>query len=78
MIKQQIRMLAEQAGYRELPTVRLAFYGFDKAKFAELIVKECLMLVAEEEAMAIMHDWTAYDTAANIHNSIKNYFGVEE
>ena len=29
--------LAEQAGYKDLPTVRLAFYGFDKEKFADLI-----------------------------------------
>ena len=29
--------LAVQAGYKDLPTVRLAFYGFDKEKFADLI-----------------------------------------
>lgn len=38
---ERIRQLAEQAGYKDLPTVRLAFQGFDKEKFAQLIVEEC-------------------------------------
>ena len=41
-MNERIKLLAEQAGYKDLPTVRLAFQGFDKQKFAELIVRECL------------------------------------
>ena len=40
-MNERIKELAEQAGYKDLPTVRLAFQGFDKEKFAELIIKEC-------------------------------------
>ena len=40
-MNERIRLLAVEAGYKDLPTVRLAFQGFDKEKFAELIIKEC-------------------------------------
>ena len=40
-MNEKIKQLAEQAGYKDLPTVRLAFQGFDKEKFAELIVRMC-------------------------------------
>jgi hypothetical protein len=36
-----INNIAILAGWEELPTVRLAFQGFDKEKFAELIVEKC-------------------------------------
>lgn len=41
-MNKRIRLLAEQAGYKDLPTVRLAFQGFDKEKFAELIIADVL------------------------------------
>lgn len=40
-MNERIKELAVEAGYKDLPTVRLAFHGFDKEKFAELIVAEC-------------------------------------
>ena len=43
-MNERIRQLAEQAGYKDLPTVRLAFHGFDKEKFAQLIVLECAII----------------------------------
>ena len=41
-MNERIKQLAEQAGYKDLPTVRLAFQGFDKERFAELIIQECI------------------------------------
>jgi hypothetical protein len=46
-MNERIKELAEQAGYKDLPTVRLAFDGFDKEKFAELIVAECINIAYE-------------------------------
>ena len=46
-MNERIKELALQAGYKHLPTVRLAFQGFDKQKFAELIVKECAQVAAD-------------------------------
>jgi hypothetical protein len=50
--------LAEQAGYKDLPTVRLAFYGFDKEKFAALIradEREALIKFFEQH---LRSDWS--------------------
>lgn len=45
-------------------------YTFDKEKFAELIIRECMEWC---DAHA-----TIDGSAQQIRNSIKNYFGVEE
>lgn len=41
-MNEKIKLLAEQAGYEDLPTVRLAFHGFNKEKFAQLIAADIL------------------------------------
>ena len=67
--------LAVQAGYKDLPTVRLAFYGFDKEKFAALIRADamevatraaneswtlmCKKMVELEREVLKAEDWTA-------------------
>ena len=67
-MNERINLLAEQAGYKDLPTVRLAFQGFDKQKFAELIVQECAKIadIADESKC----EW--------IGGNILIHFGVEE
>jgi hypothetical protein len=67
----RIQELATQAGYKDLPTVRLAFYGFDKEKFAKLIVKECLNKIYLEAAQYAEPVW-----AFELVNDIKEHFGV--
>lgn len=47
-MNERIKELAEQAGYKDLPTVRLAFQGFDKEKFADLIIQQCIQLLFDE------------------------------
>ena len=42
---------------------------FDKAKFAELIVRECA---------GVGYDASYYECALNVSNKIKEHFGVEE
>ena len=63
-MNERIKALALQAGYKDLPTVRLAFQGFDKQKFAELIVREC--------AKVADGGW------ADPGYQITQHFGVEE
>jgi len=63
-MNERITQLAEQAGYKDLPTVRLAFHGFDKEKFAQLIVRECANIAMRED----------HDPA----ECIKKHFGVKE
>jgi len=72
-MNEQIRLLAEQAGYKPLP-------GFDFAnslqeiflkKFAELLIRECMKAADEGMAQVTMKvEWPSYH--------IKKHFGVEE
>ena len=66
-MNERIEKLGEQAGYKDLPTVRLAFQGFDKEKFAELIVREC----AEVARLNTRVD-------SKVYLMIQEHFGVEE
>ena len=74
-MNERIQELAEQAGYKDLPTVRLAFQGFDKQKFAKLIVGEC-MQVASPNYMSTPEDSVYYVEQAI--NRIAEHFGVDE
>jgi hypothetical protein len=65
---ERIRQLAEQAGYKDLPTVRLAFHSFDKEKFAQLIVAECAHI-----GFNVAYPGKAVD----VKLAIKQHFGVE-
>ena len=51
-----IKELAEQAGYKVLPTVRLAFQGFDKEKFALLVAAAEREAIADEYWSALLSD----------------------
>jgi len=62
----RIKELAKKAGWKDTPTVRGAFTSFNKEKFAELIVKEC-MKIAHAAAAA----------GDPIKESIAEHFGVK-
>jgi hypothetical protein len=66
-MNERIRELAVEAGYKDLPTVRLAFQGFDKEKFAELIVVECADIADEYDGVG-----------STIVGRMRKHFGVEE
>ena len=67
-MNQRIRELAKQAGYKDFPTVRLAFQGFDKEKFAELIVRECIQLCDQVDLVG----------ADDCIDNIKQHFEIKE
>ena len=80
-MNERILELAKQAGYEDLPTVRLAFNGFDKEKFAELIVRECIGVIETK-----MPEFTCKEEYDNLIrkagrldaiDEIKEHFGVE-
>ncbi len=61
MMNERIKKLAEQATTEEHD----GFRYFDKAKFAELIVKECAQVASD------------YDGAHYVGDAIEQHFGVE-
>ena len=71
-MNERIRQLAEQATSTQGPTPYnpLTFEVFDKEKFAELIVRECMEVVGDCSV--------EYATRPQIIEEIKEHFGVEE
>jgi hypothetical protein len=52
MTQDEIIEMAKQAGYKDLPTVRLAYQGFDKEKFAKLVAEAAASKAVEREREA--------------------------
>jgi len=75
-MNKRIRELAEQA-YTEVMHERGGTYmAFDKAKFAQLIVAECLGIVHDAERGGSNDIW---DNAVKfIRRDLQEHFGVEE
>jgi len=73
-MNKRIQELAIEAGYKDLPTVRLAFNDFNKEKFAELIVRECARVLTQHGTY-FSGEGEPYHYAASL---IEEHFGVEE
>ena len=82
-MNQRILELAEQAtsivemvgpqGYTS------SYAKFDREKFAELIVQECLMIVYERQVLAPTDDDGYFKVALDmVSKDIEQHFGVEE
>ena len=74
-MNERIRDLAEQAMVT-LSAIEgpLSHTYFDKEKFAELIVKECISIAQDRAAF----DWAPPNDVNHIIDEIKEHFGVEE
>jgi hypothetical protein len=66
-MNEQIKLLAEQCGFRSDPDIYDRNQSFDVPKFAELIVRECIQAVKNVGG---------YNEDYHM-NAIKKYFGVE-
>jgi hypothetical protein len=80
-MNQRIRELAEQATSHmpgHPPYDGLTFDVFDKEKFAELIVRECVELVSANRDLAIEDGWNVDEAMSTAINDIEEHFGVEE
>ena len=84
-MNERIRELAEQATTYIEPTSNSGEgWIFDKEKFAELIVRECIdkiethrIPVGNSAAGEMACEWT-YSALKEISDEIKEHFGVEE
>jgi hypothetical protein len=79
MINERIRELIEQATTEEHD----GFRYFDKAKFAELIVRECIEQIKTQGISASSEDYGDYEIGFNAGlyhalYTIKQHFGVAE
>ena len=79
-MNERIQEFAEQATSTQGPTPYnpLTFEVFDKEKFAELIVRECVELVSANRDLAIEDGWNVDEAMSTAINDIEEHFGVEE
>ena len=76
-MNERIETLAKAAGYDMINKAAMRALGFDVEKFAELIVRECMVCSAwvgrvNKNAIEPVH------TAHAINQRIKQQFGVEQ
>jgi hypothetical protein len=81
-MNERIKELAEQCTSWSEGSTWTSREVFDKEKFAELIVKECTRIIAnqawESRTAGANGDWTEYNTLSRVAGQIKEHFGVEE
>ena len=81
-MNERIQEMARQAGAQHrlnLGVEEFCFEHGELAKFAELIVKECLILVNERQQRAPSDDDGYFKTALDmVSTDIEQHFGVEE
>ena len=83
-MNERIRELAEQATTVEhgviQPRTVATVYHFDKQKFAELIVRECMSIISNKVTVETNEDYREGFHRAQqfIWQDIKKHFGVEE
>ena len=53
-------------------------FGDDLAKFAELIVQECMWKIMQRREEAIDNDWHVDEAMSAALSDISEHFGVEE
>ena len=83
-MNERIEKLIEQCTVQNFSDCTGGFETFDKVKFAELIVRECLdkiethrIPVGNSAAGEMACEWT-YSAMKEIRDEIKEHFGVEE
>ena len=78
-MNKRIRQLAEQATTRIDPIAHDgACWDFDKEKFAELIVKECMKICQNHPSIIFKNEWDADVVATDIVSRLESHFGVAE
>ena len=78
-MNQRIKVLIEQATTRIDPIAHDgACWDFDKEKFAELIVKECMKICQNHPSIIFKNEWDADVVATDIVSRLESHFGVAE
>ena len=79
MNSQQLKDLAEKAGFIDRGTNHTAYMNFDHEKFAELIVRECMRMCDCADVSLLEHNYPKEASgASSVKQFIAEHFGVEE
>ena len=74
-MNKRIEKLIEQCTVQEFSDCTGGFETFDKEKFAQLIVKECIDIASQEDFDVMMKEGYPCSQTAK---KIREHFGVEE
>ena len=78
----EFRFLAAEYTNEKKPLGLTKWNEVRDMKFAELIVRECTHIIAnqawESRTAGANGDWTEYNTLSRVAGQIKEHFGVEE
>jgi predicted RNase H-like nuclease len=78
-MNERIKQLAEQAGfYYTDKTGFITPAGCDPAKFAQLIVRECMDICKKHPSRDLHNGWFVDAVAPHLVQQIEEHFGVEE
>jgi hypothetical protein len=80
-MNERIRELAKQTGYIWHASGDPQIYEFTPEKlemFAELIVRECISIVAKRKDQAIDDGWNVDEAMSMAEMDLEEHFGVEE
>lgn len=74
----RIKQLAQQAGY-EKDMFGIGHWDMPECKkFAELIIRECVSIVAKRKDQAIDDGWNVDEAMTTAEMDLEEHFGVEE
>ncbi len=77
-MNERFQQLAEQATtYIEPTSTSGEGWIFDKEKFAELIVKECVGIVAKRKDQAIDDGWNVDEAMSMAEIDLEEHFGIK-
>ena len=78
-MNERIEKLAEQCRIETYGVNgELLEFGFDEEKFAQLIVRECVGIVAKRKDHAIDDGWNVDEAMSMAEMDLEEHFGVEE
>ena len=76
-MNERIRQLMEQAGLYDFVIESMGI-NEEMEKFAELIVLECVSIVAKRKDQAIDEGWNVDEAMSMAEMDLEEHFGVEE
>ena len=75
-MNERIKQLAEQAGMNIVDD-KFSTYGKFAEKFAELIVRECAVIVSKRKNQAIDDGWNVDEAMTMAEMDLEEHFGIE-
>ena len=78
IMNERIRELEKQSYTEVMHEMGGTYMAFDKEKFAELIVRQCMKICQAHPSIIFKNEWDADVVSLDIVSRLESHFGVEE